>query len=203
MDAEELAFQQTVWGAHSRKPWAQRIRETLHFIKGHRHAIPFTGLVPSGPNSFLVKSDVCSSFFKIRRNSCNRNFQQDGFYVDLEANIEEELKQNCPELAGEKRHWVKRVFSFGLFNADSTPEEAELASAHARSVRRNRPFGVPQSVSLWREGVHQDRSAAVAPVEPVGETLQPSNEWAGGSGIDSDSTFSMDYIDPWLPILDV
>jgi hypothetical protein len=74
---------------------------------------------------------------------CNRNFQRRAFRVDTEADIAAELAQRCPNLVGEERHCAKRVFEFGRSNADSTPEQVELASAHAPVHARpnRRSFG--------------------------------------------------------------
>jgi hypothetical protein len=57
------------------------------------------------------------------------------------ASMPAELAQRCPNLVGEERHWVQRVFEFGRLNADSTPEQVELASAHARASRNRSSFG--------------------------------------------------------------
>jgi hypothetical protein len=160
----------------------------LAFIDQHPDAIPFVGLIPCGPNAFLVNSDLCAAFFGIRRNSCNRNFQQHAFRVDNQGNVADELARRCPNLIGEERHWVKRVFLFGLFNADSTREQVEVASAHARSVRGNQPFAVSHVSGTGEAAV------IVVPAASEGEM----EGWGSGSGIEGDMNFSMAYDDSYF-----
>jgi hypothetical protein len=188
-------FQSQVFGVHIRMPWAQRIYEALHFIESHPDAIPLIGLIPCGGSTFLVNSKLCAPFFGIKRNSCNRNFQQHGFRVENQGNIRDILALKCPSFAGNERHWVMRVFSFGEFNADSTPEEVALASAHARSVRSHRPFAVPQTDRVPAEPDLQPPAAPAAISDPE----EAIAGWGGGSEIESDMVFSMGYSDRWEP----
>jgi hypothetical protein len=191
MNPECRTFQKDLFGPHIRISWEQRVRKALHYVQEHPEAIPFIGLIPSGRSAFLVNSEVCAAFFGLRRNSCNRNFQQHGCSVDTQAVIGAELVRQCPNLAGQERHWVKRVFLFGVFNANSTQEEIELVSADARSVRDHGPCVAKQPVPLREEsGLEQPLAAA-----SVAEPEELPEEWGCGSEFGSEALFSMDYMD--------
>jgi hypothetical protein len=162
MDYETHNFRERVFGAHIQMSWAERIYEALRFVENHAEAIPYVGLVSYGSNALLVNSTICSKFFGIRKNSCNRNFQQHAFRIKQDQNIAAELSRRCPSLAGQECHWVKRVFEFGPFNPHSTPNDIERASAYARTVRSPGHSAPPVAVAV---------EVPARPVETEGQTV--------------------------------
>jgi hypothetical protein len=129
-------FRATVFGPHINKAWAERLFETLQFVTEHPECCLEIGLIPSGPRSFLVNSDVFAGFLGLKRNSLNHNFQQHGFGVDATSDVCQEALAHTPELALCARHWSKRTFKYGPFNPQCTPEQVAFVADHAKHVRR-------------------------------------------------------------------
>jgi hypothetical protein len=123
-------------GPHHPTPWAIRLRDTLHFIKQYPQYGPLIGLIPIDLDSFFVNSTSLAQFFGFRnRNSCNRDLKQHGFLIDHTCNIIDELNRYAPGITFSPRCWVKRKFQLGCFNGDSSIEETNRASNHARQTR--------------------------------------------------------------------
>jgi hypothetical protein len=130
-------FRGTVCGVHLNEPWAFRLQRTLGFLGDYPQYGPFIGLMPCGSNAIFVNPRNCAQFFGLRnRSSCNRNFQQHGFVLDRECNVERELRTRFPGVALVTRGWTKRIFALGEFNSESSQEKIAQASLFARDVRR-------------------------------------------------------------------
>jgi hypothetical protein len=91
--------------------------------------------------------------------------------VSDEGNVAEEFVRLCPPLAGDERHWVKRVFQLGPFNAHSTPEEVGLASAYSRSVRKRLAGG------LGRGRVRSEKQALKRPQAFLSQKRRERRQW--------------------------
>jgi hypothetical protein len=120
-------FQKTIFGAHLKMPWAIRLLRALKFVTEHPECRSEVGLIPSSTCSFFVNSDVFARFLGVKRNSLNRDLQQHGFV--------RELCSEDPTLGPVSRHWTKRTFKYGSFNAQCTEEETGQASNHAKQHR--------------------------------------------------------------------
>jgi hypothetical protein len=131
------------------------------------------GLIPSGPNAFLVNSPVCAKFFGLRPNGVNRNLTQHGFDIDRGADIAGELAAKCPPLAGQARHWTKRVFPFGCFSG-ATPDEG---------------LAFPTAYACWKRGGFALFAPAARPAVDA-EANAPGAWNADAPALDSDSIFT-------------
>lgn len=120
-------FRKTIFGAHLKLPWATRLHRALQFVTEHPESRAEVGLIPFNTSSFLVNSEVFACFLGVKRNSLNRDFQQHGFM--------RELCSQDPTLEPVSRHWTKRTFKYGPFNAQCTDEETCCASLHAKQNR--------------------------------------------------------------------
>jgi hypothetical protein len=137
------AFRQTIYGAHKSRKFICCHRDALRFVEHYPTSSPIVGLIPCPPNGFLHNSSVYSAFCGLKRNSCNRNFQQHGFVLDGTCNVQDELNNRFPGLNLSPRNWVKRVFVFGPFNGQTSEAEADCALNHARAVRARRVPAAP------------------------------------------------------------
>jgi hypothetical protein len=120
-------FQMTIFGAHHKMPWANRIFHAARFVTEHPEFRFEIGLIPIGTSSFIVNSNLFAQFIGVKRNSLNRDFQQHGFVRDVCS------QETTPEPFS--RNWTKRTFKYGPFNAQCTEEEICLASTYARQKR--------------------------------------------------------------------
>jgi hypothetical protein len=120
-------FRKTIFGAHVKTPWAVRLFRSLRFVTEQPEFCPEVGLIPLSSCSFLVNSAVFATFIGVKRNSLNRDFQQHGFV--------RELCSQPPTSEPALRHWTKRTFKYGPFNAQCTEEETCLASLYAKQYR--------------------------------------------------------------------
>jgi hypothetical protein len=132
-------FRATVFGPHLKKAWAVRLLQTLQFVTAHPEYCLEIGLIPLDSCSFLVNSNVLACFLGLKRNSLNHNFQQHGFILDITADSAEELQTHAPELVCKARNWSKRVFKYGLFNAQCTRQQVAVASIYAKNARKHNP----------------------------------------------------------------
>jgi hypothetical protein len=121
-------FRMTVFGAHAKTPFAIRLFRSLRFVTEHPEFCSEVGLMPLSSCSFLVNSEGFACFIGVKRNSLNRDFQQHGF-------VREPCSQP-PTSEPLPRHWTKRTFTYGQFNAQCTEEEAHLATIYARQFRK-------------------------------------------------------------------
>jgi hypothetical protein len=133
--SELQELQENVCGPHMRLSFATKLRNTLRFVDNHPDAASRTGLIPFGPNSFLVNSKICSQFFGIKPNSCNRNFQQHQFGIDFHYQITQACRDRYPNIQLSQRTWPRRTFKYGQFNGDSSDEEIAVATIEASRQR--------------------------------------------------------------------
>jgi hypothetical protein len=131
-----VQFQTKVCGPHIKISFATKIRDGLHFVDDNPWAAAYIGLIPYGPNSFLVNSRICAAFHGIKRNSWNRNFQQHHFDLEKHYPISQELRERYPNIALSPQTWLRRIFKLGSFNERSSDAEIAIATKMAASSRR-------------------------------------------------------------------
>jgi hypothetical protein len=133
------------------KTWALSLRNALRHVSHHHESFSTIGLVPAGPDSFFVHATTFAKFLGLKdRSSLNKDFQQHGFYIDTDCDIEE-LSRLCPQISPSPRCWVKRVFALGPFNGDISDQQAGIASNYAKQVRKGLAVTAPHL-----RNVHQD-----------------------------------------------
>jgi hypothetical protein len=170
------AFQQTIYGAHCRKPWANRLHKALCFVSENPGAKGQIGVIPCGTNAFLVNSQIAASFFGFRSgNSFNRDLNQHGFDVDKNCNIIEELRLHFLQAIPMARCWKKRVFKGGNFNPQSTQDEIAIASELGRIARKT-----------IRDAMHMNCPVNPPPIPQVDNTPPDWNEFTDEWMIDED-----------------